>query len=140
MAATFDWQQDTGAATGSPAKGTTRTAARTACPAKKSSAPAPAKNAADYAYLKGQLKTEQERAQIAAALQIIQAQTDINKAEATNPSIFVAGWRPFIGWVCGAACAWNWIGLPVMKAALVIAGYSFDLKPADVTGARVARE
>lgn len=30
-----------------------------------------------------------------------QAQADVNKAEAANSSIFVAGWRPFIGWVCG---------------------------------------
>jgi len=77
-------------------------------------------------------KTEQERAQIAAALQIIQAQTDINKAEATNPSIFVAGWRPFIGWVCGAACAWNWVGLPVAVFVAAYLGKTLALRPADI--------
>lgn len=77
-------------------------------------------------------KTEQERAQIAAALQIIQAQTDINKAEATNPSIFVAGWRPFIGWVCGAACAWNWVGLPVALFTAAYFGKTLALRPADI--------
>ena len=77
-------------------------------------------------------KTEQERAQIAAALQIIQAQTDINKAEATNPSIFVAGWRPFIGWVCGVACAWNWVGLPVALFLAAYFGKPLTLKPADI--------
>ena len=77
-------------------------------------------------------KTEQERAQIAAALQIIQAQTDINKAEATNPSIFVAGWRPFIGWVCGVACAWNWIGLPIAVFAAAYFGKPMALRPADI--------
>lgn len=30
-----------------------------------------------------------------------QAAADTNKIEAANPNIFVAGWRPFIGWVCG---------------------------------------
>lgn len=30
-----------------------------------------------------------------------QAQAQVNQAEASNPNIFVAGWRPFIGWVCG---------------------------------------
>jgi hypothetical protein len=30
-----------------------------------------------------------------------QAQTDVNKVEAASSSMFVAGWRPFIGWVCG---------------------------------------
>lgn len=33
------------------------------------------------------------------------AQTDINKVEAAHASIFVAGWRPFIGWVCGLGIA-----------------------------------
>jgi len=28
-------------------------------------------------------------------------QTEINKIEAQHRSIFVAGWRPWIGWVCG---------------------------------------
>lgn len=29
------------------------------------------------------------------------AQAEINKVEAQNRNVFVAGWRPFIGWVCG---------------------------------------
>lgn len=32
----------------------------------------------------------------------LMVQTEINKIEATHRSIFVAGWRPFLGWVCGA--------------------------------------
>ncbi|MDB2668896.1 holin family protein [Alphaproteobacteria bacterium] len=36
-------------------------------------------------------------------------QSEIGKIEATHKSIFVAGWRPFIGWVCGAALAYNFI-------------------------------
>ena len=38
------------------------------------------------------------------------AQIELNKIEAAHPSVFVAGWRPFIGWVCGAALAWHFIG------------------------------
>lgn len=78
-------------------------------------------------------KTEQEKQSIAAAVMIVQGQLDINKAEASSPSVFVAGWRPFIGWVCGAACAWNWIGLPVAKAAILTLGYDFVMSPADLT-------
>ena len=78
-------------------------------------------------------KTEQEKAELAAAVAVVQGQIDINKAEAGSSSVFVAGWRPFIGWVCGAACAWNWIGLPMTKACLVIAGYKLDVSPADLT-------
>ena len=61
------------------------------------------------------------------------AQIEVNKVEAASSSVFVSGWRPFIGWVCGMACAWNWIGLPALKAGLVIAGYTLDLRPADLT-------
>ena len=37
------------------------------------------------------------------------AQVELNKVEAGHRSIFVAGWRPFIGWVCGTALAYNFI-------------------------------
>lgn len=78
-------------------------------------------------------KTEAEKQQLAAAVMVVQGQLDINKVEAANPSVFVSGWRPFIGWVCGAAFAWNWIGLPVAKAALALAGHSIELAPASLT-------
>ena len=35
------------------------------------------------------------------ALQPHMVQTEINKIEAQHRSVFVAGWRPWIGWVCG---------------------------------------
>lgn len=79
-------------------------------------------------------KTEQEKQQLAAAVMVVQGQLDINKTEAASPSVFVAGWRPFIGWVCGTACAWNWIGLSVAKfIALTVFAHSIDLKPADIS-------
>jgi hypothetical protein len=34
------------------------------------------------------------------------AQTEINKIEAQHRSLFVSGWRPFIGWVCGINLAY----------------------------------
>ena len=78
-------------------------------------------------------KTEAEKQQLAAAVMVVQGQMDINKVEAANPSVFVSGWRPFIGWVCGSACAWNWIGLPIAKLTAVVLGHSIDLSPADLT-------
>ena len=41
--------------------------------------------------------------------QLIQLQSEINKVEAQHRNIFVAGWRPFIGWVCGVALAYNFV-------------------------------
>lgn len=79
-------------------------------------------------------KTEQEKAELAAALAVVQGQLQVNQAEAANSSVFVAGWRPFIGWVCGSACAWNWIGLPMAKAGLLLSGGpELTLSPADLT-------
>jgi hypothetical protein len=42
------------------------------------------------------------------------AQTDINKVEAQHRSIFVAGWRPFIGWTCGVALAYHFVVAPLI--------------------------
>ena len=77
-------------------------------------------------------KSEAEKQQLAAAVSLVQGQLAINQAEASSPSIFVSGWRPAIGWVCGMACAWNWIGLPIVKASLAIYGHPLELSPADI--------
>jgi hypothetical protein len=78
-------------------------------------------------------KTVQEREQLAATVALIQGQFEINKVEAANPSVFVSGWRPAIGWICGAACAWNWIGIPIAKIVLVASGITMALAPADLS-------
>jgi len=44
------------------------------------------------------------------------AQTDINKVEAANPSVFVSGWRPAIGWVCALAMAYQYLIRPFLVA------------------------
>ena len=41
--------------------------------------------------------------------EIIELQTKINEIEAGHRTVFVAGWRPFIGWVCGEALAYNFV-------------------------------
>jgi hypothetical protein len=46
-------------------------------------------------------------------------QTDINKIEAAHSSLFVSGWRPFIGWVCGAGLAWAFVVAPFASWMLV---------------------
>lgn len=78
-------------------------------------------------------KTEEEKAQLAAALTVIQGQMEVNKVEAGSSSLLVAGWRPFIGWVCGVACAWNWIGLPVGLFVCAYLHKDLQLRPADVS-------
>jgi hypothetical protein len=46
------------------------------------------------------------------------AQIQTNQAEAQSKSVFVAGWRPFVGWVCGAAFAYAFIVQPLLKFVL----------------------
>lgn len=45
-------------------------------------------------------------------------QVEINKIEAANPSIFVSGWRPFVGWVCGLGFAWATVLQPIFVFGL----------------------
>tara|TARA_B100000470_G_C19763892_1_gene379694 strand:- start:678 stop:1085 length:408 start_codon:yes stop_codon:yes gene_type:complete len=59
--------------------------------------------------------------------QIDLAQLEINKAEASHRSIFVAGWRPFIGWSCGFALAYTYVIQPIAVFALAQSGYLIDL-------------
>ena len=49
-------------------------------------------------------------------------QMEVNKQEAAHKSIFVAGWRPFIGWVCGLGMAINFLVIPIANPFLVGAG------------------
>jgi len=50
-------------------------------------------------------------------LAVIAGQVDINKIEAASPKLFVSGWRPFIGWICGTALAVQLVLGPVVMWA-----------------------
>jgi len=43
------------------------------------------------------------------AQQLAKGQIEINKTEAAHKNMFVAGWRPFVGWTCGIALAWHFV-------------------------------
>ncbi len=49
-----------------------------------------------------------------------QAQTDVNKVEASSTSLFVSGWRPGVGWVCTAGVAWSFVVKPLLDWVLAI--------------------
>jgi hypothetical protein len=55
------------------------------------------------------------------AVQSDMAQMEVNKVEAAHASIFVAGWRPFVGWVCGSALAFEFLLRPLVQWGLIIA-------------------
>jgi len=60
------------------------------------------------------------------------AQLDINKQEAAHRSVFVAGWRPFIGWTCGIALAYNYVLQPILIFVLAQTGHLMDLPSMDL--------
>ena len=42
-------------------------------------------------------------------------QAEINKVGAGHRSVFVAGWRPFIGWICGTGIGLHFIVFPLLE-------------------------
>lgn len=71
-------------------------------------------------------KTEEEKAQLAAALALVQSQTDIDKAEAQS-SDPLQHWRGGLGWVCVAGYAWNFVLQPLINAGAAVVGHPVSL-------------
>jgi hypothetical protein len=61
------------------------------------------------------------------------AQLEVNKAEAKSRNVFIAGWRPFIGWTCGLALCWTYILQPVAQFVLAQTGHLIDLPGLDMS-------
>ncbi len=78
-------------------------------------------------------KESLERELVDAANSVMLAQTEINKAEAAHKSIFVAGWRPFIGWVCGVGIAWSMVVQPMAQWAMIAWGDGTELPTIDTS-------
>lgn len=53
-------------------------------------------------------------------LQVILGQLGINQTEAAHKSLFVAGWRPFVGWTCGVSLAYNFVLYPFLQFVCVL--------------------
>lgn len=64
------------------------------------------------------LEAEQILYKIEAKLQ--SAQAEITKSESQHRTVFVAGWRPFIGWICGTGIAINFVVAPLMSPFYMI--------------------
>ena len=76
--------------------------------------------------------SDSERAQAAAIMEKIRQhptilQAEITKIEASHRSVFVAGWRPFIGWVCGIGLFWAFVGHPVAQWIIAVGRLAIDV-------------
>jgi len=56
------------------------------------------------------------------AQELAKGQLEVNKVEAASKSMFVAGWRPAVGWVTVIGMASNYILIPMGNFALAVAG------------------
>ena len=74
--------------------------------------------------LEHEIKTEIQRANL--------AQIEVNKAEAQHRSVFVAGWRPFIGWTCAVAMAYHFVMQPIIVFSLSANGVDYSLPEFDM--------
>ena len=63
------------------------------------------------------------------AQELAQGQLEVNKVEAAHKSLFVAGWRPAIGWVCALGLFYNvilaniigiWVDVPDIDTTLLV--------------------
>lgn len=68
--------------------------------------------------LAGQLQEELLQLQ-----SVTTAQSDVDKVEAASASLFVAGWRPYVGWVCGTGLAISCIVAPLFTWLATLAGH-----------------
>ena len=66
------------------------------------------------------LEQQGDLAEMNAYVTLLSGQIETNKIEAASSNIFKSGWRPFIGWVCGAAFAYSYIVLPFMQFFVLI--------------------
>ena len=64
---------------------------------------------------------------------IAKAQIEVNKTEAAHRNVFVSGWRPFIGWTCGAAFAYHFVLQPILLFAFAAQGMAVDLPSFDMS-------
>jgi hypothetical protein len=74
------------------------------------------------------VQTPDERREALTAL--AKAQIELNKQEAKHRNIFVAGWRPAVGWICASALAYNFILRDLLAWLLLNTNQAMTLPPA----------
>lgn len=58
-------------------------------------------------------------------------QIEVNKVEAAHPSIFVAGWRPAVGWTGAVALGWQFVLSPFVETAARLFGWVGEMPKVD---------
>ena len=77
--------------------------------------------------VKAQLSQQLDETALSGQIQEVLAEIQVDAVEAASKSTFVAGWRPGIGWVCGAAMAYAYIVQPLGGFLLAAVGHPVAL-------------
>lgn len=80
-----------------------------------------------------QIEADLQKSQIEADSAASTGQLEVNKAEAGNESLFVAGWRPAIGWTCALAFCWTFVLAPLVAYGAALGGYAGKLPSMDLS-------
>jgi hypothetical protein len=75
------------------------------------------------ANIEAQAKAETLKGELAKELQYTLGQLDINKIEAASQSVFVAGWRPAVGWASALGYAYEFLWRPIANGIFVACGF-----------------
>ena len=85
-------------------------------------------------------KTQQEKDALAFQMQqaliesdLVKGQLAVNQAEAANTSLFVAGWRPAVGWTCASAFLWSYVLGPMLNWVAALSGHLVNLPVLDLS-------
>ena len=92
--------------------------------------PDPIKRAEELRKLK-EIEQKGDLAELNAYVSNLSGQLAINAAEAKHKSIFVAGWRPYVGWVGGVSLAYVSIVEPIMRFIATMNGYTGEFPVID---------
>jgi len=67
------------------------------------------------------------------AHEIAKSQIEVNRTEAASSSMFVAGWRPAVGWICALGLGFNFICVPLGNFVFTINGSPIIIPALDVS-------
>ena len=76
---------------------------------------------------KQKAKADIEKALIDNASKINLAQAETNKIEAGHRSIWVAGWRPCLGWIAALGFGWMFVLQPIAQWIILLTGHAVPL-------------
>ena len=94
--------------------------------------PDPIKRAEELRKLE-EMKQRGDLEELNAQVKLLTGQMEVNKIEASSKNVFVAGWRPFVGWVCGLGLAYASIIEPLMRFIAKLNGYTGEFPVIDTS-------